>query len=179
MSTALLVIDLQQGMFIDAVQPYRGEEVLQCVAALLGRARAAGVPIFHVQHDGGDGDLLGKGSAGWPHHPAVAPEAGETVIEKRHSSAFHGTDLHALLAAAGVDRLVVAGMQTEYCVDSACRAATALGYQVLLAADGHTTFDSSVLPAERIVAHHNKTLGGAFVELRPAAEIQLQSDAAL
>ena len=172
MSTALLVIDLQQGMFIDAIQPYRGEEVLHCAASLLSRARTAELPIFHIQHDGGDGDILAKGSAGWPHHPAVAPEARETVIEKHHSSAFHGTDLHARLTAVGADRLVVAGMQTEYCVDSACRAATALGYRVVLAADGHTTFDSSVLPAERIVAHHNKTLGGVFVELLPAAEIQ-------
>ena len=172
MSTALLVIDLQQGMFADVVAPYRGEEVLQRVAALLERARAAKLPIFHVQHNGGAGDILGKGSPGWPHHPAVAPETGETVIEKRHGSAFHGTDLHARLARAGIDRLVVAGMQTEYCVDSACRAAAALGYKVVLAADAHTTFDSSVLPAERIVAHHNKTLDGSFVELLPAAEIR-------
>lgn len=172
MSTALVVIDLQQGMFCDVVAPYRGEEVLQRVAALLDRARATSLPIFHVQHDGGAGDILGKGSPGWPHHPVVAPKAGEPVIEKRHSSAFHGTDLHARLTQAGIDRLVIAGMQTEYCIDSACRAAAALGYRVVLAADGHTTFDSSVLPAERIIAHHNKTLDGSFVELLPAAEIR-------
>jgi len=99
------------------------------------------------------------------------PRADEAVIEKRHSSAFHDTDLHARLAEAGVDRLVIAGMQTEYCIDSACRAAAALGYKVILAADAHTTFDTSVLPAERIVAHHNMTLDGTFVELMPAAEI--------
>ncbi len=63
-------------------------------------------------------------------------------------------------------------MQTEMCIDSACRAAKALGYRVVLADDAHTTFDTKVLPAERIVAHHNATLDGAFVELAKTADIR-------
>ncbi len=171
MSTALVIIDMQQGMFTDVVAPHRGEEVLQRCADLLARARAARIPVFHVQHDGGEGDILGKGSPGWPHHPAVAPEAGEPVVVKRNISAFHGTDFHDRLKKAGVDRLVIAGMQTEMCVDTACRAAKELGYEVVLAADAHTTFDNKVLPAERIVAHHNNALDGAFAELSNAADI--------
>ena len=172
MSTALVIIDLQQGMFSDKDAPYRGDEVLRCAGELLKRARASHVPVFHVQHDGGPGDILCKGSAGWQHHPAVAPAAGEPVIEKRHSSAFHGTDFHNHLQDAGVDRLVIAGMQTEFCVDSACRAAAALGYKIVLASDAHTTFDSPALTADRIVEHHNRTLGGGFVELSASNEIQ-------
>lgn len=172
MTSALVVIDMQQGMLNEQPAPYRSEEVLQNVGDLLGRARAALVPVFHVQHDGGAGDSLAKGSAGWPHHPAVAPREDEPVIEKIHSSAFHDTDFHDRLQKVGIDRLVIAGMQTEYCVDSACRAAAALGYRVVLVADGHTTFDSSALPAERIIAHHNMTLGGAFVELAAARDVK-------
>jgi nicotinamidase-related amidase len=86
------------------------------------------VAVVHVQHDGGLGNLLAKGSPGWPHHALVAPRAGEVVVEKRHSSAFHDTDLHRRLTDAGIDRLVVAGMQTEMCVDySAMTFASAVG----------------------------------------------------
>jgi nicotinamidase-related amidase len=172
MSTALVIIDLQQGMFTDAVAPYRGDEVLQRAGDLLMRARASHVPVFHVQHDGGPGDILCKGSIGWKHHPAVAPKAGEPVIEKRHSSAFHGTDFHNRLQEAGLDRLVLAGIQTEFCVDSACRAAAALGYKIVLASDAHTTFDSPILTADRIIDHHNLTLGGGFVELSASSGIR-------
>lgn len=172
MSTALVIIDLQKGMFIDEVAPYRGDEVLKSSGDLLKRARASQVPVFHVQHDGGPGDILCKGSVGWQHHPDVAPEVGEPVIEKRHSSAFHGTDFHNHLQEAGIDRLVIAGMQTEYCIDSACRAAAALGYKVVLVSDAHTTFDSPVLTAERIVEHHNRTLNGEFVDLSKSNEVQ-------
>lgn len=130
--------------------------------------------IFHVQHDGGPGDILCKGSIDWQHHPAVAPKAGEPVIEKRHSSAFHATNFHNQLQEAAIDRLVIAGMQTEYCIDSACRAAAALGYKVVLVSDAHTTFDSPVMKADRIVEHHNRTLSDRFVELSASNEIQFK-----
>jgi nicotinamidase-related amidase len=163
--TALVIIDVQLGMFTHRPPLWRGDEIVARIAGLLDRARSAGVPVFHVQHDGGEGHLLARNSAGWPHHPAVAPAGDEGVIEKRHSSAFHDTDFRSRLAATGIDRLVVTGMQTEMCVDSTCRGAAALNYRVVLASDAHTTFDSPVLPAERIIAHHNRTLGRGFAEL--------------
>jgi nicotinamidase-related amidase len=172
MPTALVIVDVQQGMFTYRPALYRGEEVLRRIGSLLDRARAGSVPVFHVQHDGGLGHVLAKGSAGWPHHPVVAPQAGETIIEKRHSSAFHDTEFHALMKALRIDRLVIAGMQTEMCVDSACRTAAALGYRVVLAADAHTTFDSPVLPAELIIAHHNYALASGIADVSVAREIQ-------
>ena len=172
MPTALVVVDVQQGMFTCDPPPYHAAEVLERIGTLLERGRAAGVPVFHVRHDGGPGHILAKGSAGWPHHPAVAPRIGELIIDKQHSSAFHDTDFHARLTERGIDRLVVAGLQTELCVDSACRAAVALGYRVVLASDGHTTWDTPALPAERIIAHHNRTLGRGFAELSTVMDVR-------
>lgn len=171
MSTALLIIDVQHGMFMLPQQPYEGEGIVERIAGLLVRAREAGTPVFHVQHRGDPGDVLEPGTAGWPPHPRLTPASGEPVIEKSYSSAFQGTDLDRQLKRAEVDRLVIAGMQSEYCVDSACRAATALGYKITLVSDGHTTFDTEVLPARQIIAHHNLTLAGGFVTLAKAATI--------
>jgi nicotinamidase-related amidase len=174
MASALMIVDVQQGMFSLPSPPHRGEEVVRRIAGLLDRARAEGVPVVHIQHDSGPGDVLAKGSPGWPHHPMVAPRAGEMVVEKRHSSAFHDTDLHRRLSEAGIDRLVVAGMQTEMCVDSACRGAVALDYRVVLVADAHTTYDTPVLGADLIIAHHNRLLGDGFVELVEAEQVRFQ-----
>src|SRR5262245_46649191 len=170
--SALVVIDVQQGLFDGKAPPHDGANVVQRIAGLLARARAAGTPVFHVRHDGGPGHILARGSAGWPHHPAVAPQAGEAIIDKRQSSAFHDTDFHIRLQSAAIDRLVVAGIQTEMCVESTCRAAVALGYRVVLVSDAHTTYDTAVLPAERIIAHHNHTLGKAFARLARADEVR-------
>lgn len=173
MTTGLLVIDLQRGMFMDATKPHDGERVLSRAAALLARARKRGAPIRHVQHDGGPGDpLLGKPGFGWEIHPDVAPRPDEPVIGKTRCSAFPGTDLDAQLKGLGIMRLVIAGMQTEYCIDTNCRAAADFGYKVILAKDAHTTFDNPVLSAAQIIAHHNRTLDGSFVELAAAGDIE-------
>jgi nicotinamidase-related amidase len=169
-AAALVVIDVQQGLFPPSRPAYRGAEVVTRIAALLARARARRVPIFHIQHDGGPGHILARGSAGWAVHEAVCPIVGEPVIEKRHCSAFQETDLYERLVRAGIDKIVLAGLQTEYCVDTTCRAASALGFRIILASDAHTTFDTNVLSAAQIIAHHNHTLDG-FVELAAAAEI--------
>jgi nicotinamidase-related amidase len=174
MATALMLVDIQQGMFALPSPLHRGEEIVRRIAGLLERARAEGILVVHIQHDGGSGHILAKGSLGWPHHPMVAPRSDEMIVEKCHSSAFHGTDLHRRLTAVGTKRLVIAGMQTEMCVDSACRGAAALDYRVVLVADGHTTFDTPVIGADLIIAHHNRLLGRAFVKLVEADQVRFQ-----
>ena len=174
MTSALLVIDLQRGMFSQEQAPHDGEAVLARVAGLLGRARERGLPVLHVRHDGGPGDPLERGTEGWDIHPAVAPRGEEPVIDKDRCSAFDGTDLHERLSSRGIDRLIVAGMQTEFCIDTNCRAAHALGYSVVLVRDGHTTFDTPSLTAAQVVEHHTRILHwGGFVELAEAATVEL------
>jgi nicotinamidase-related amidase len=171
MSTALVVIDVQQGMFAPPSSPYRPEATIAAIRALQDRARAAGIPLLHVQHDGGPGHPLARGSVGFPIHPQVAPRPGEDVVVKNQCDAFLGTGLDARLRAQGIGRLVIAGMQTEFCIDTTTRAAFAHGFKVVLAADAHTTFDSPVLKAADIVAHHNQVLGD-FAAVTKAAEIR-------
>jgi nicotinamidase-related amidase len=156
MRTALLVIDMQIALTDMA---YRAKEVLACVSGLIRRARAAGVPVIHVQHDHANWAPLKAGAPTWEIHPEVAPAPGEVVIGKTASDAFHDTPLGAELERCGADRLVVTGMQTEYCVDTTCRRAISLGYDVTLVADGHTTRDG-LMPASEIIRHHNAVLPG-------------------
>jgi len=172
MATALVVIDVQEAMFRQPSPPDDGNGVVGRIKTLIERARAEHVPVFFVQHDGGPGDDFENGSPGWHYHAPVAPLPGEPVIEKRYPSAFHGTDFDAQLKAARVHRLVVCGMQSEFCVDSTVRAAFGLGYEVVLVSDAHTTFDNGVISAAQIRAHHNRTLGGDFSQVVPAAEVR-------
>jgi nicotinamidase-related amidase len=168
---ALVVIDVQCGMFADpAMPPHDGEAVVGRIAGLIGRARAAGVEVIFVQHDGGEGDVLARGAAGFEIRPELAPRAGEAVVVKRFCSAFQETELAELVAKRGITGLTVCGMQTEYCVDTTCRSAFERGLVVTLVSDGHTTMDG-VMPAAGIIAHHNATLGSGFVTLRRADEV--------
>jgi nicotinamidase-related amidase len=166
----LMVIDVQQAMF-SAAQPFNGNTVVTRIVEMIGRARAAKVPVFFVQHDGGPGDAFDKNGPGFAFHPAVAPLAGEPVTIKRRNSAFYNTNLDAKLKAADIDALVLCGMQTEYCVDATVRSAFERDYRVTIASDAHTTFDSEILPAATIIAQTQHIWNGRYARLRPASEI--------
>ena len=171
MARALLVIDVQKGMFsVPAFQPFDGEAVIGRIAQMIAAARASGMAIFFIQHDGGPGHPLSADGAGFPFREEIAPQKDDTVIVKRQCSAFQDTALEEKLRAAGIDALIACGMQTEYCVDTAVRAAFERGFAVTLAADAHTTGDTAVLHAKDIIAHHNATLAN-FADIVPAAEI--------
>ena len=49
---ALLVIDMQVGLFHGPERPYDGERVLANINRLIGRAHEAGAPVFAVRHTG-------------------------------------------------------------------------------------------------------------------------------
>jgi nicotinamidase-related amidase len=163
---ALVIIDVQSGMFaFPEMQPFDGEATVQRIAALLSAARLSETSVFFIQHAGEAGHPLEPGTEGFPFHAALTPLASESVVIKRHCNAFQETDLEALLRSAGIGRLLVTGMQSNYCVDSFVRAAAERGFAIRLVADGHTTFDTPLLMGQQIVAHHNQTLEGTFAQL--------------
>jgi nicotinamidase-related amidase len=173
MTKALVIIDVQKGMWSPGFAPYDGDGVVARIADLIAKARAAGVPIMYVQHHGRDepNHPFKPGLPGYPFHDAIAPQPGDDVTVKTRSSAFHGTDFDTKLRRAGIDHLVITGMQSEYCVDSAVRGASERGYKVTLVSDAHSTGDTRVAKAKDIIAIQNDTLGGDFAYIRPAADI--------
>lgn len=172
MIEALVIIDVQRGMFaFPDMQPHDGSATVERIASLLAKARLTETPVFFVQHEGEPGHPLEPGTAGFPFHEALSPNERESVTRKRHCNAFQETQLERTLRDTGVERLVVTGMQSNYCVDTFVRAAKERGFDIRLVADGHTTFDTPVLAASQIVAHHNLTLEGTFAELVEAKDV--------
>lgn len=175
MKSALLIIDVQVGL-VRLMPSELQERVLSKITALLRQARSSATPVFFIQHDGGKGHPLEAESAAWAIHPAILPRAGEPVIRKKASDSFHETRLAEELRAREISHLIIAGAMTEYCVDTTCRRAITVGYDVTLVADAHLTRDTSVLTAAQIIAHHNLVLDGFAagvhsVTVKTAAEI--------
>jgi len=171
-NTALLIIDVQVGMFSLEKAIYDGDALLDRLAALIRKARQAHIPVIYVQNCGNIGDVLEPGAPGFPIHPRIAPQPTDLVILKRHPDAFQDTTLQDELAKRGIRRLVVAGLHTAYCIDTSCRRAYSLGYEVILVKDGHSTHDSDLLPAGQIIQHHNQVLSTFFVSLQSATDVE-------
>lgn len=172
--TALLLIDVQVAMFsYENKKLYNEEKVLDNIVKLLSRARKADVPVIFVQHTDLEESEYSRGKATWEIHPRIKPLENEAVVEKNTWDAFYKTKLEDVLNEKGIKRLVIAGMQTEFCLDTTTRRAYSMGYhENILVKDAHSTFDSGVLTAKQIVAHHNSILGGRFAKLMACDEVE-------
>jgi nicotinamidase-related amidase len=155
MSTALLVIDVQRGLFDVDPRPFEADAVIARINTLTARARVADVPVVLVEHES---PALAVGSDAWRFARGLHVESRDAVVRKATPDAFLRTDLQDLLASWQVDHVVICGYACEFCVDTTTRRAAALGYRVTLAADAHTTHDKPHATAARIRDHENATL---------------------
>ena len=167
--TALLVVDVQAGVVAGA---HARDDVVANIDTLVGRARAAEVPVVWVQHaDEG----LREGSAEWQIVPELAPADGEPVVHKHYGDSFEDTTLESVLAERGVGSLVVVGAQTDACVRSTLHGGLVRGYDVTLVGDAHTTEDLSswgAPPPDQVIAHTNLYWGEQRAPGRSAGTVE-------
>jgi len=157
MTTALIVIDVQQALFDPQPRPADADAVLARINQLTSQARSAGVPVLWVQHERA-GSALAHGSAGWALADALHTEASDGRLRKTTPDSFLRTGLADWLAARGVRQLVVCGYASEFCVDTTVRSAAAKGFAVTLVADAHTSHDKPHASGAQIRAHENASL---------------------
>ncbi|RDI55996.1 cysteine hydrolase family protein [Nocardia mexicana] len=166
---AVLMIDMQAGYLADdGVRDalgwppiWRLDEVIGECADLLATARAAAIPVVYSRQVTSPAGTLAANPRAARHlrsradrvprlspddkrrrseiMGAVAPQAGDIVLDKTRHSFFAYTELDPVLKSLGVHRLLVAGLQTNVCVEATVRAALERNYDVAVAEDAVTT----------------------------------------
>ena len=153
---AVLVVDVQAGLFLTDKPPLESSAVVERINGLTSKARAAGLPVIFIQHDGPEGgNWLAPFSAGWQLHPGLEVSPGDPVIRKTTGDAFYGTPLAQELRSRKVTTVVIVGYATDFCIDATLRSAVSRDLGVILVADAHTTDDGPVLKAGSIREHFN------------------------
>ncbi|MDX1880416.1 cysteine hydrolase family protein [Mycolicibacterium sp. 141076] len=161
--SALVLIDCQN-TYTQGVMELEGvQDALDETAALLDRARTAGIAVIHIQHDDGPGSLYDISGESGAIVDRVAPRGDEPVIVKQFPNSFVQTDLDERLKALGASNLVLAGFMTHMCVNSTARGAFSLGYAPTVVAAATAT----------------RTLAGPDGQAVPAAALQAASLAGL
>lgn len=145
---ALLVVDVNVG-FTDPASPLvcELEDVVAAIRRLLEEGRRAGIPVAYTTVSYTESDrrtaaafidkvpallTLEAGSRWVEIDPRIAPEPGETVLNKLFASAFFGTALSSFLAVNGCDSLIVTGASTSGCVRATVVDALQHGYRPLV-----------------------------------------------
>ena len=147
--TALVLIDLMPRIIALDTAPLKGEEVLERCAALAKATRSVGGLVVNVRVDRPGVDHQPEGSGF-----ALDPEAGDLEIVKNTMGAFGRSPLDAELQNRGINTLALAGIATNFGVESTARAADDLGYEAVyltdamtdLSAEGHNFALSQVFP---------------------------------
>lgn len=178
--TALVVIDMQQG-FLDPVwgptsnHPACEANVDRLVAAWTER----GLPIVVARHDSmSPGSPLAPGGPGNALMESVAAIAADLLVTKSVNSVFYGEpSLEQWLREAGIDRIVLCGIQTNMCVETTARMGGNLGLDVTVALDATRTFDltgpdGTTVPADVLMQVSATNLqGGGFARVVSTDEL--------
>ncbi|MFF9298094.1 isochorismatase family protein [Streptomyces sp. NPDC014764] len=154
-TTALVVIDLQNGVLAAPGTPHASSDVLERTVALADAFRGKGLPVVLVRvtaaPDGSDrppgrtdaAPHVRSPSAGWDEvSDTLAGHPEDITVTKRNWGAFYGTDLDLQLRRRHVTQIVLTGAATSIGVESTARAAHEHGYHVTVVTDAVTDVDA-------------------------------------
>jgi len=119
------------GMLVVHTREGHLPDLSDCPPAKLRRGKPSG----RIGDPGPYGRILVRGEYGHDIVDQLAPAPGEPVVDKPGKGAFYATELSAILAAAGIERLVVTGVTTEVCVHTTVREANDRGFECLVLSD--------------------------------------------
>ncbi len=143
--TCLLLIDVQVG--VDVFEHWGGPtgrrnnpDAETNMRALLDKFRSAGRQVAFTVHDSREANSpLKRSLETGAQLPGLEPAAADIVVTKDVNSGFIGTSLEIRLRRAGIQRLVVVGFFTNFCVETTVRMAGNLGFDTYLVEDACAT----------------------------------------
>ncbi len=157
MKSAVLVIDVQQGLCEGEDAAFDCPTMIQRINDVTRKARLAKAPVIFVQHQSAAG-YLEHGTTEWQLANGLDVLASDLKLDKTTPDAFLRTKLEDLLCGLEVEQLLICGMHSEFCVDTTTRRALALGFPVILVSDAHTSAGNEAISAQQVIAHENATL---------------------
>lgn len=154
MSTVLLVVDAQEGIVNDKL--YTFEKFEANVKRLIAEARNNNVEVIHIRHDDGEGKVLHKGNSEFEIYSGFAPVNGEKVFDKTVNSPFRDSGLLEYLRDNNVNRIIAAGLQTDYCMDATIKCGFEHGFEMIVPEYCNSTFDNDFMTAEQTYRYYNE-----------------------
>ena len=156
-STALVLIDLQNGIVAGATAPYAAHDVVSRGIALAKRFRERRALVVLVRVDPGPNFvLMPRPTVDVPPPPrtmtpdwativsALGPDASDVVVTKHQPNAFYSTDLEVHLARRGIRTIVLGGISTNIGVEATARAAHERGFDQVFVSDAMTARDEEL-----------------------------------
>ncbi|MBD5484478.1 MAG: cysteine hydrolase [Lachnospiraceae bacterium] len=150
----LLVVDTQKA--ITNADLYNFDVFENSVKKLIAAARENGIEVIYIRHDDGAGTELTKGADGFEIYEGFEPEQGELIFDKAVNSAFKATGLLEYLQGKNEQTVIVAGLQTDYCIDATVKCGFEHGFNMIVTEYANSTFDNAFMSAEASYKYYNE-----------------------
>ena len=164
----LLVIDMQKGIVDEDLYAY--DTFMDRTVRLIDAARKNNVEVIFVQHDAGKGSGLSVGDEAFEIIDRIKPEKGEKVFVKTINSCFGNKDFKQYMKSLEDKRLMIVGLQTNYCIDATVKSAFERGYEVIIPEGTNSTFDNDYMTGETAVRYYNEDVWDGLADVVPFEE---------
>ena len=158
----LLVVDMQKGLVDGDLYAY--ESFMDRTVRLVRAARKSGVEVVFVQHDAGPGSGLTVGEEDFEIVDEVRPEPGEKVFIKKINSCFGNPEFRQYMEQLEDKRVMIIGLQTNYCIDATVKSAFERGFDVIIPEGTNSTFDNNYMTGETTVRYYNEDVWEELVD---------------
>ncbi|MCR5329694.1 MAG: cysteine hydrolase [Lachnospiraceae bacterium] len=158
----LLVVDMQKGLVDDEL--YAFDTFIDRTVRLIDAARKNNVEVIYVQHDAGPESGMTSGDEEFEIDDRVAPKEGEKVFVKTINSCFGNKDFKEYMEQQKDKRLMIIGLQTNYCIDCTVKSAFERGFEVIIPEGTNSTFDNDYMTGETAYRYYNEDVWEELVE---------------
>lgn len=148
---ALVVIEMQETFRTD--MELISDKQINNVTSLVKFAEDKDMPIIFVRHNDSSkdsqnmvnwwGEALEQYSDGWQIIPEIDVKE-HIIIDKSQYSAFYGTELDSILRSKGIKDIIICGLMTNCCCETAARDAFMHGYNVFFINDATATINADL-----------------------------------
>ena len=158
----LLVVDMQKGIVDEELYDY--ENFMNRTVTLIDAARKNNVEVIFVQYDAGEDSGLSVGDEDFEIIDEIRPKEGEKVFVKKINSCFGNKDFREYMEKQEDKRLMIIGLQTNYCIDATVKSAFERGFEVIIPEGTNTTFDNDYMTGETTVRYYNDDVWEEIVD---------------
>lgn len=160
----LLVVDMQKSLTEDE-ELYDAGPFVDRIVRLIEKARKGGAEVVFFRHDAGPGSGFSKGDPGFEIDERTAPLKGEKVFDKTINSCFGSADFREYMESREDRRLMIVGLQTNWCIDATVKSAFERGYEPIVPEGTNSTFDNGYMNAETTYRYYNEEIWpGCFAD---------------
>ena len=153
----LLVVDFQKALTEDE-ELYTAKTFIERVVKLVETARRNNVEVIFVQHDAGPGSGFSVGDPDFEIDGHVNAQKGEKIFVKTINSCFGNKDFLDYMYSLEDKRVMVIGLQTNWCIDATVKSAFERGFEVIIPDGTNSTFDNDYMSAETTYRYYNEEI---------------------